>query len=97
MPYYSVPDRDWETFTFDAVKGLLDEISGGIAVALFTTLVGLIASLILRMQAQFLETSTNTLISELAHLGETDIIPMLLQRERKHLLLEEDKPYERFE
>lgn len=67
-------------FSFDAVKGLLGDISGGIAVALFTTLTGLITSVILRMQAQFLETSTNTLISELAHVSETHIIPVLISQ-----------------
>lgn len=85
-PFFNIDE-----FTFDVVRGLLGDISGGIAIALFTTLAGLVTSVILRIQAQFLETATNTLISELAHFSETNIIPSLI-RDR-----ENDQPQELYE
>jgi len=67
-------------FSFDNVRSLLGDISGGMAVALFTTLVGITTSTLVKIQAHFLETSTNSLLSQIAYITETRVIPTLLNK-----------------
>ncbi|KKM60987.1 hypothetical protein LCGC14_1536230 [marine sediment metagenome] len=71
-PFFILPE-----FTFEAVKGVLGTISGGIAVALFTTGLGITTSVIIKVQARYLETGTNQLMTQLAYLTETKLIPIL--------------------
>ena len=66
-----------EQFTFEAVRDLLGNISGGIGVALYTTLAGVTTSVLLELQAHFLEMGTNRLLTRLAHFTEVEVIPHL--------------------
>lgn len=66
-----------DEFTFEAVKGQLGTISGGIGVALLTTFAGIVTNIVVGLQAHFLETGTNQLMTRLAHLTETKLIPLL--------------------
>lgn len=73
-----------EQFTFTAVRNLLGFISGGIGVALYTTLAGITTSVLLELQAHGLEMGTNRLLTRLAHFTEVEVIPNLKSTQRIH-------------
>lgn len=61
------PIADLTGFDAASLQGALGEMSGGMAVALYTTLTGLIANIVLRFQFQFLADAMQRLL-----LAETD-------------------------
>jgi flagellar motor component MotA len=60
------------------MQDLLHNMSGGMRVALFTTLSGLIAGLILGIQYQFLDRHADDLLAEIEELSEVYVLPALL-------------------
>ncbi len=60
------------------MQDLLHNMSGGMRVALFTTLSGLIAGLILGVQYQFLDRHADDLLAEIEELSEVYVLPVLL-------------------
>lgn len=72
-----------EQYDVATMQDLLRNMSGGMRVALFTTLSGLIAGLMLGMQYQFLDHHSDTLLAEIEELSEVYILPALLNGEQK--------------
>jgi hypothetical protein len=60
------------------MQDLLHNMSGGMRVALFTTLSGLVAGLILGIQYQFLDRHADDLLAEIEELSEVYVLPVLL-------------------
>lgn len=60
------------------MQDLLHNMSGGMRVALFTTLSGLITGLILGIQYQFLDRHADDLLAEIEELSEVYVLPVLL-------------------
>jgi hypothetical protein len=65
------------------MQDLLHNMSGGMRVALFTTLSGLIAGLILGIQYQFLDRHADGLLAEIEELSEVYVLPVLLNDSEK--------------
>jgi len=64
-----------------AMKSSMGLMSDGMAVAMYTTLAGLIGSILVRIQYYMLDTATQRVFSDTVMLTETDVIPAL---ERQH-------------
>ena len=64
------PVADMEGFDPVGARALLQEMSGGMAVALYTTLCGLVTSLFLKLQYQVLDTSAQDFLNRLAVLTD---------------------------
>jgi hypothetical protein len=64
-----------------AMKSSMGLMSDGRAVAMYTTLAGLIGSILVRIQYYMLDTATQRVFSDTVMLTETDVIPAL---ERQH-------------
>lgn len=64
-----------------ALKTSMGLMSGGMAVAMYTTLVGLVGSVLLKIQYQFLETATSRIFTSAVELTEVHVIPVL-EREK---------------
>ncbi|MCH2173431.1 MotA/TolQ/ExbB proton channel family protein [Myxococcota bacterium] len=60
------PVAGMESFDPVSARALLQEMSGGMAVALYTTLCGLITSLLLKLQYQVLDSSAQDFLNRLA-------------------------------
>jgi len=60
------------------MQDLLHNMSGGMRVALFTTLSGLVAGLILGIQYQFLDRQADDLLAEIEEISEVYVLPVLL-------------------
>lgn len=65
------------TFDISTMQKILQQMSGGMATALFTTLAGLLGSLLLGLQYHFLERGADQLIDRTVRLAEVDVIPRL--------------------
>lgn len=66
-----------ETIDVSSMREVLSSMSGGMAVALYTTLCGLIGGILLRLQYQFLDTSTDELVAMTTEVTEVYVIPAL--------------------
>jgi len=67
-----------QNYDVGTMQDLLHSMSGGMRVALFTTLSGLITGLILGMQYQFLDRHADDLLAEIEELSEVYVLPVLL-------------------
>jgi biopolymer transport protein ExbB/TolQ len=67
-----------QNYDVTTMQDLLHNMSGGMRVALFTTLSGLIAGLILGMQYQFLDRHADDMLAEIEELSEVYVLPVLL-------------------
>lgn len=63
-----------------AIKSSMALMSEGMAVAMFTTLAGLLGSILIRIQYQFVETATARLFTSAVALTEVYVIPALGRR-----------------
>lgn len=66
-----------ETIDVSSMREVLSSMSGGMAVALYTTLCGLIGGILLRLQYQFLDASTEQLVAMATEVTEVYVIPAL--------------------
>jgi hypothetical protein len=66
-----------EQYDVSAMQELLRSMSGGMRVALFTTLSGLVAGLILGIQYQFLDRHADELLADIEELTEVYVLPAL--------------------
>ena len=66
-----------------AIKAALGAMSSGMAVALYTTLTGLIGGMLLKIQGFLLENAVDELIHRITWLTEVHILPAI-ERERGH-------------
>jgi len=66
-----------------AIKQALASMSGGMAVALYTTLTGLIGGILLKTLGLLLDGAVDELVRRATHLTEVHIIPAI-ERERRH-------------
>jgi hypothetical protein len=64
-----------------SMKSSMGLMTGGMAVAMYTTLAGLVASILLRGQYYMLDGATSSLFSRVVRLTETRVVPAL---ERRH-------------
>ena len=69
-------------YDITTMQDLLHNMSGGMRVALFTTLSGLSAGLILGIQYQFLDRHADDLLAEIEELSEVYMLPVLLDERR---------------
>ena len=60
------PVAEMESFDPNAARAMLQDMSGGMAIALYTTLSGLITSILLKLQYQFLDTAAQDFLNRLA-------------------------------
>jgi hypothetical protein len=63
-----------------AMKSSMGLMTAGMAVAMYTTLAGLVASILLRVQYYMLDSATSSLFSRVVRLTETRVVPALEQR-----------------
>lgn len=70
-----------EHYDMETMQDLLHRMSGGMRVALFTTLTGLLSGLLLAVQYQFLDYHADALLAEIEELAEVHIIPSLISRD----------------
>jgi len=66
-----------EHYDIATMQDLLRNMSGGMRVALFTTLTGLAAGIILALQFQFLERQADMLIADITEIAEVYVLPAL--------------------
>lgn len=66
-----------------AVKAALASMSGGMAVALYTTLTGLVGGILLKILGLLLDGAVDELVRRATHLTEVHIIPAI-EREPRH-------------
>lgn len=60
-----------------AMKSSMGLMTGGMAVAMYTTLAGLVASILLRIQYYMLDSATSTVFTRVVRLTETRVVPAL--------------------
>ena len=65
-----LPVAEIKEFEANLMKQLLGEMSGGMAVALYTTLAGLTTSLLLKMQYQVIDSSAAKLVTRVSEISE---------------------------
>ncbi|HEX2842693.1 MotA/TolQ/ExbB proton channel family protein [Hyphomicrobium sp.] len=63
-----------------AIKSAMPLMSEGMAVAMYTTLAGLVGSILIRIQYQFVETATARLFTSAVALTEVHVVPVLERR-----------------
>lgn len=63
-----------------AIKSSMALMSNGMAVAMYTTLAGLVGSILIKFQYQFVETATSRLFTSAVALTEVYVIPLLQRR-----------------
>jgi hypothetical protein len=63
-----------------AIKSSVALMSDGMAVAMYTTLAGLVGSILIKIQYQFVETATSRLFTSAVALTEVHVIPALERR-----------------
>lgn len=63
-----------------AIKSSMSLMSEGMAVAMYTTLAGLVGSILIRIEYQFVETATNKLFAASVALTEVHVVPVLERR-----------------
>lgn len=67
-----------ENFDVSTMQQLLTHMTGGMQVALFTTLTGLVSGLLLGVQYHFLDGQADALITEIEEMSEIYALPALL-------------------
>ena len=70
-------------YDIETMQGLLRSMSGGMQVALFTTLTGLGTGLLLALQYQFLEQHSEALLADIEEITEIYVIPGLMRAEQQ--------------
>ena len=73
------PISNVDSFDEISIKNALTGMSGGMSIALFTTLSGLIGSLLLKVQYYFLENSTEKLFYNFSELSEIHLLKKINQ------------------
>jgi len=63
-----------------AIKSSMSLMSEGMAVAMYTTLAGLVGSILIKIEYQFVETATNKLFASAVALTEVHVVPVLERR-----------------
>jgi biopolymer transport protein ExbB/TolQ len=63
-----------------AIKSSMSLMSEGMAVAMYTTLAGLVGSILIKIEYQFVETATNKLFAAAVALTEVHVVPVLERR-----------------
>ena len=63
-----------------AIKSAMALMSAGMAVAMYTTLAGLVGSILIKIQYQFVETATAKLFTSAVALAEVHVIPAIERR-----------------
>jgi biopolymer transport protein ExbB/TolQ len=71
------PISNIDAYDVTTLKTALSSMSGGMAIALFTTLAGLVGGILLRTQYFLLDEANEELFSNIAQIAETSIIPSL--------------------
>ena len=66
-----------EEFDVEHLKRALTAMTGGMAVALFTTLTGLIGSTLLKLQYQIIDKATVSLVDEITETTEVHVVSVL--------------------
>jgi hypothetical protein len=74
------PVGELTDFDPNVLKQLLSQMSGGMAIALFTTLTGLVTSALLGLQYQILDSAAARFVDRVAVSVEVLVIPMLSNR-----------------
>ena len=72
-----MPVGELQDFDPNVLQRMLGEMSGGMAVALFTTIAGLVTSTLLALQYEVLGNAAVRYVSEVARAVEVNVIPML--------------------
>ena len=62
------------------IKASMGVMSDGMAVAMYTTLAGLVGSILLKLQYYMLESATSGLFARAVRLTETRVVPALERR-----------------
>lgn len=81
-----------EHFDVATMQTLLTRMSSGMGVALYTTLCGLVAGIILGFQYQLLDRGANHLVSEVTELAEVYYLPALRVRATDSISGQNEKP-----
>ncbi len=68
---------DTANMDINAMQKVMQEMSSGMGTALYTTLVGLIGSLLLALQYQLLDRGADDLMNKAIHLAEVHVLPNL--------------------
>jgi biopolymer transport protein ExbB/TolQ len=68
------PVAQMESFDPIGARTMLQQMSGGMAVALYTTLCGLVTSILLKLQYQILDTSAQDFLNRLAVLTDVHLM-----------------------
>lgn len=71
------PLTNVETIDVGQMREILASMSGGMAVALYTTLCGLIGGILLKLEYYFLEGGTEELVAMVAEITEVYVVPVL--------------------
>ena len=66
-----------QTIDVTSMRGVLSSMSAGMAIALYTTLVGLVGGMLLRLQYFFVERSVEELVTITTEITEVFVIPRL--------------------
>ena len=66
-----------DSFDVETLKGALSTMSGGMGVALFTTLFGLVGGILLKLQYYILDEGTSYLFGLITELTEVYVVPVL--------------------
>lgn len=72
-----------EHYDMQTMQDLLRSMSGGMRVALFTTLTGLGTGLLLALQYQFLEQHSEALLADIEEMTEVYVIPALMRAKKQ--------------
>ena len=72
------PISNIDAYDVSTLKTALSSMSGGMAIALFTTLAGLVGGILLRTQYYLLDQANEELFSTIAQISETKIIPIII-------------------
>jgi len=72
------PISNIDAYDVSTLKTALSSMSGGMAIALFTTLAGLVGGILLRTQYYLLDEANEELFSTIAQISETKIIPIII-------------------
>ena len=73
------PISNIDAYDVSTLKTALSSMSGGMAIALFTTLAGLVGGILLKTQYYLLDEANEELFSNIAQISETNIIPNLIK------------------
>ena len=72
-----MPVGELQDFDPNVLQKMLGEMSGGMAVALFTTIAGLVTSTLLALQYEVLGNSAVRFVADIARTVEVDVVPTL--------------------